>query len=333
MSDAAYPELGSGFVGEGEGGPGQPYHYREPVSGPGTYRVEVVLGGWPAATALTVFLGRRRCVVLDQPVKAGQEVRLVRTEFIGPIVPRGCQVPHEVTAVTVTVVGGPWIQSVSVTPVSAPVIHLAGDSTVTDQPADRPWNPANTYCGWGQMLPLFLSGSVAVDNQAHSGLTTESFRQEGHWDLVTRAWNPGDLVLFQFGHNDQKLAHLGAGGGYTDNLRRYVAETRAAGVVPVLVSPVSRSLWDGPGGTFNDLLAPWAQTVRRVAAEAGVPFVDLHGASVAQIQAWGREGAKAYFHEGDFTHHNDYGGREMAALVARALGRVVPDRLFPFGII
>ena len=102
---------------------------------------------------------------------------------------------------------------------------VCGDSTVTDQTANLPYAPGTSYCGWGQMLPAYLP-DVCITNHAHSGLTTESFTSEGHWDIVKPRLRAGDICLYQFGHNDQKLAHLQAYGGYTDRLRTYIKEAR-----------------------------------------------------------------------------------------------------------
>ena len=98
------------------------------------------------------------------------------------------------------------------------------------------------------MLPAYLP-EVCITNHAHSGLTTESFLSEGHWAIVKPRLRAGDICLFQFGHNDQKLAHLQARGGYTDRLRTYIKETRTAGTVPVLITPLARNSWRIPPTT------------------------------------------------------------------------------------
>ena len=69
------------------------------------------------------------------------------------------------------------------------------------------------------------------------------------------------------------------------NLRRYVAEARAAGAQPVLLTPLTRRQFVG-GILKNDLL-PWAAAVRRIAAETGVPLVDLNARSAEVVQALG----------------------------------------------
>jgi lysophospholipase L1-like esterase len=95
-------------------------------------------------------------------------------------------------------------------------------------------------------------------------------------------------VLIQFGHNDQP----GKPGRSTDlatefpaNLRRYVNESRAAGAKPVLVTPLTRRMFED--GRLKNDLAPWADAARRVAAEMGVPLVDLNARSSAAVQAMG----------------------------------------------
>ena len=83
-----------------------------------------------------------------------------------------------------------------------PAVYLAGDSTVTDQPGDYPYYPGTCYCGWGQMLPAYLDARLSVSNHSHSGLTTDTFRKEGHYAVIEQYSRPGDYVFYQFGHTD-----------------------------------------------------------------------------------------------------------------------------------
>ena len=92
--------------------------------------------------------------------------------------------------------------------------------------------PGSSYAGWGQMLGRFLPGDWCVSNHAHSGLTTESFTEGGHWAIVEPRLRAGDFCLLQFGHNDQKLPHLAARGGYTERLRGYLRAIRTRGAQP-----------------------------------------------------------------------------------------------------
>ena len=103
-------------------------------------------------------------------------------------------------------------------------ILLAGDSTVANCPTyEYPMS------GWGAHLAPEVYSWGAVHNFAKGGATTESFREEGLWYELLHQAVSGDVVLIQFGHNDQKRGHLAARGGYADNLRRMVARCPGQG--------------------------------------------------------------------------------------------------------
>lgn len=166
-------------------------------------------------------------------------------------------------------------------PVKASKIVLVGDSTIAVQG------------GWG---PSFCADHVAsflaCINLARGGRSTYNYRAEGSWDIALHEMRAGAYeavyVLVQFGHNDQpgkpgRSTDLAT--GFPDNLRRYVREVRAAGAVPVLLTPLTRRQFKD--GVLADDLAPWAEATRQVAAELDVPLVDLHARSVAAVQGMG----------------------------------------------
>ena len=169
--------------------------------------------------------------------------------------------------------------------IAATKIVLVGDSTMAVQ------------SGWG---PSFctkrVTSFIACLNLARGGRSSGSYRSEGSWDIalseMKRRPYAQSYVLIQFGHNDQP----GKPGRSTDlvtefpaALRNYVAEARAAGAVPVLVTPLTRRQFKN--GRLIDDLAPWAETTRRIAAEMRVPLVDLHARSTAAVQAMGASAA------------------------------------------
>ncbi|WP_115552545.1 rhamnogalacturonan acetylesterase [Xanthomonas arboricola] len=166
-------------------------------------------------------------------------------------------------------------------PLAASKIVLVGDSTTAVQGG---WGPS--FCA--QHVTSFLS----CLNLARGGRSTSNYRAEGSWDIALKELRSGGyqqvVVLIQFGHNDQP----GKPGHSTDlasefpaNLRRYVAEARAAGAVPVLVTPLTRRQFEA--GQLVDDLGPWAQATRAVARELQVPLVDLHARSRALVQGMG----------------------------------------------
>ncbi len=292
-----------------------PLSFKLDVPHQGNYRVTVSGKG----DAL-IFTGRRRL---------GYKGRLSQysmTVNVCDIVPRGHTEAYTDKTIDITIVSGkPRLSAITVEEADCPTIYIAGDSTVTDQSADYPYAPGTSYSGWGQMISAYLNESVAVSNHAHSGLTTDSFRREGHYAIVEQYCKPGDFIFYQFAHNDQKLDELKAQGGYRANLERYIRECREMGAYPVLVTPIARNTWKGNDGAYNDLLEEYAGVCLQVGAAMGVPVLDLHKRSMDFITARGLEASKAYFFPNDYTHSNDYGAYLMAGFVAGEIMRVCAD--------
>lgn len=168
-----------------------------------------------------------------------------------------------------------------VVPISASKIVLVGDSTTAVQG------------GWGgAFCDRHVASFLACVNLARGGRSTYNYRAEGSWDIALHEMRAGPFdavyVLVQFGHNDQpgkpgRSTDLAS--EYPDNLRRYVAEIRAAGAHPVLVTPLTRRQFEA--GRLLDDLAPWAEATRTVARELDVPLVDLHARSRDLVQGMG----------------------------------------------
>lgn len=293
-----------------------PVWFRVDVPAEGVYRTKITVTGTDGGEVL-VFIGRRR-LVWRGTLAAGENKTITAYCDVFPIVPRGQVDAVPSTAVNVTVVGGALAEAAVAEAPDVRRIWVCGDSTVTDQTANLPYAPGTSYCGWGQMLPAYLP-DVCITNHAHSGLTTESFTSEGHWDIVKPRLRAGDICLYQFGHNDQKLAHLQAYGGYTDRLRTYIKEARTAGAVPVLVTPLARNSWKD-AAHYNDFLADFADAVLTLGKAENVMVLDLHTWAMALMQQDGLETAKRWFYPGDYTHTNDFGAYKMAGFVAQALG-------------
>ena len=151
--------------------------------------------------------------------------------------------------------------------VQARKVHTIGDSTMAT------YDPNTTVTrGWGQMFQQFFKGDVTVNNRAKNGASSKSFYMESaYWQSVKKQIEPGDYVLIQFAHNDEKsngcdgdelkayYQSIGdetkanasdyrgttASDTYKDYLRKYVEETRALGATPVLVGAICRKYFDG----------------------------------------------------------------------------------------
>ena len=82
-------------------------------------------------------------------------------------------------------------------------IQVVCDGSVTATPAEYPYIPSETFCGWGQAFPMLTRNTVAVSNHAQSGSCTAEF-MEANLKAFEDKIKPGDFMVIEFGHNDQK---------------------------------------------------------------------------------------------------------------------------------
>jgi lysophospholipase L1-like esterase len=170
-------------------------------------------------------------------------------------------------------------------------ILLAGDSTVANCPTHE-----YPMSGWGAYLAPHVYSWAAVHNFAKGGASTESFRTEGLWAALLKETQTGDLVLIQFGHNDQKRQHLAARTGYSANLRRMVSEVRALGATAVLCTSVERRhFFNGGVPGLEDSLEDYPEVVRELAAELQLLLIDLNSWTRELYLRLGVEESKALF--------------------------------------
>ncbi|MCR5278346.1 MAG: rhamnogalacturonan acetylesterase [Lachnospiraceae bacterium] len=294
-----------------------PTFFKCDVPRQGNYHVEIEAenDGSPAI----IFMERRR-LYLNEAFSGRR--RFSFSVNVCDIIPEGKQQVFTDKDLDISWIGsGLKVREIEVKECNCPTIFIAGDSTVTDQPANYPYSPGTSYSGWGQMLSAYLNDTVVVSNHAHSGLTTESFRKEGHYSIIESYIKPGDYFFMQFGHNDQKLEHLRENSGYRENIVRYIQEIRAKGAFPVIVTSLSRNTWFKEGESYNDLLKAYSLECEKIGAEMDVPVLDLHGYSMELIIKNGLNESKKYYYPGDYSHTNDYGAYIMAGFVASEMKR------------
>src|ERR1044071_4880759 len=173
-----------------------------------------------------------------------------------------------------------------------PTIFVVGDSTAN--------NNANGGRGWGDpFIDLFDTTKVNVLNRARAGRSSRTFITQGLWDNVLSEMKRGDLVLIQFGHNDAgpindasrargSLPGTGEETQEIDNLltkahevvhtygwylRKMIADTKAKGAIPIVLSLTVRNIWkDGRVERGSGKFGQWAN---EVAASQNVMFIDV----------------------------------------------------------
>lgn len=219
-------------------------------------------------------------------------------------------------------------------------IFWIGDSTVHFNHVDT-WPQR----GMGQELEAYLRPGVVVWDYAENGRSTKSFWDQGLFEPVRKAMGEGDFLFIQFGHNDEKSedpARYAAPKAYQENLLRYADIARAAGVLPVLITPLTRRKFEGE--KLLESHGAYPAAVRELAAREDIPLIDLTAASRKLVGELGDEGSKALYMnfpaglypnhpEGsdDNTHLRQCGAFRFAGLVAeglKALGGVYAELLY-----
>ena len=198
-------------------------------------------------------------------------------------------------------------------------IFIAGDSTASEYGPERA--PRQ---GWGQVLDSFLDDSFAVRNHAKSGRSARSFIEEGWFDGIAKDIRAGDVLLIQFGHNDEKIEdptrYNEPREAFPQWLMRYVTMARAKGATPILITPVARRTFDH-GKQLLDTHGLYAQAVRELAQREGLGLIDLNVRSMDWLRALGDGPSKAYFmhvpeqQQADDTHLSSQGAVAVACLV------------------
>lgn len=224
-----------------------------------------------------------------------------------------------------------------------PSLILVGDSTVRNGRGDG----VNGQWGWGDFLsPHFDAAKLNVVNRAVGGTGARSFGPAGYWDAALALVKPGDVVLIQFGTNDNgpRGALRGTGSAaeeredattkekenvrsFGEYLRRYVADIRAKQATPVLCSLVPRNIWkDGKIARTSGSHADWT---REVAAAEHVAYLDLHETIASRYEALGQAAVNPLF--ADVRVHTTRAGAELnAECVVAALGALPQNPLAPF---
>ncbi|WP_339075500.1 cellulose binding domain-containing protein [Teredinibacter turnerae] len=222
-----------------------------------------------------------------------------------------------------------------VCPAASATVWLAGDSivqTYTDTSSTR------DQAGWGQMLREQYNTNVTVNNLAIGGRTARRFIEEGRLDTIWSNASTGDYLLLQFGTNDSHRTatyvidgvtipyYLDPQTDFKDYLKLYIDGARNRGIHVGLVTPTPRNSAYCTGGNGT---GAWAQAMRELADEEGVPLIDLNLKTVNYLTAICPAPIPENFFflraDGsvDGTHFQENGARILSGFVADGIGEAV----------
>ena len=311
----------------------QPFYFSAKLPAEGNYRVTVT---FPGGTDATVKAELRRLMIEHVEVPAGKTAKRsfivnTRTPKITAVgdIKEGVvklKVPRESVmeawawddVLTLEFDGAhPAVGAIEIEPANVPTVFLIGDSTVCDQPKEP-------YSSWGQSFTRWFKPEVAIANHAESGETYRDSIGRRRLDKMLSVMKPGDWMIMQFGHNDQKQIAPGTGGPFTTykaEIKTHVDAVRAHGGTPIVVSPMERRNFDA-NAKIKPSLADYAKASRDAAQELGVAFIDLNAMSIPfyeALEAHGPEFSRKAFAGQDNTHHDNYGSYELSKFIVQAI--------------
>ncbi|MFJ5762465.1 rhamnogalacturonan acetylesterase [Neobacillus sp. NPDC093182] len=209
-------------------------------------------------------------------------------------------------------------------------IYIAGDSTAAIKlPEKRP------ETGWGEAFHPYFKENVKIDNRAINGRSTKSFINEGHLAEIEKSMQPGDYLIIQFGHNDQKIEDPERGthpyGDYQENLYQYIQAAFQKNAYPLLLTSVTRRKFEDDK-IDNMSVGDYPQAMIQFAEKYHVPVLDIHKITTELMGKIGNEESKKYYlhlprgqsenyPEGiiDNTHFNEEGAKKVAQLIIEAI--------------
>jgi lysophospholipase L1-like esterase len=268
-------------------------------------------------------------------------------------------------------------------------IFIVGDSTAATYERQR-----LPRMGWGQVFSdqLRPGSGIAVVNGARAGRSSRDFYNGGWYRQMARFMQPGDYVFIAHGHNDQNCNGLRAARGVADitnlctypngatgqrqhppkqeqmsfqsSLENYIADARAKGAYPILMTPTTRFLnadrktayvsgdarpvvsqhltrQNAVGGYA--FVGDYSQTIKDTAQANRLPLIDLEAKTIAFANAHAHDWQNYWLvvsdtvkypwyatqtagtpSAPDTTHFQEAGARAMATMVADGL-RETPE--------
>ena len=163
------------------------------------------------------------------------------------------------------------------------------------------YNDFSTYpqTGWVQELRRFFPDTTEWLDFARNGRSTKSFIDEGRFTRVMTEAKKGDFALIQFAHNDEKSADPTRytspekGGAFRKNLSYFVRELRSKGVLPVLLTPMARRMFEN--GVLVNSHGDYPQAIVETATEENVPCIDMNALTMAFLSKEGEEKSRRFY--------------------------------------
>jgi lysophospholipase L1-like esterase len=145
---------------------------------------------------------------------------------------------------------------------------------------------------------------------------------------------PGDLLIAEFGHNDEKEKRPGDGAWYhyQYNLKIFIDQVRAKGADIVFCTPTERRAFNDDNKTLKNTHGDFPAAMKQVAEREHVPVIDLNRMTRTLYETMGAEDSKHLLVHypantfpdqpkalADNTHFNPFGAYEVAKCVVMGM--------------
>lgn len=222
-------------------------------------------------------------------------------------------------------------------------IYMCGDSTMQD------WN-SGYYPKQGQGQDFhywFDSGLAAVVNRGQGGMSLGGGGKDksggtavGYYDMFFKSGcsnknciadklQAGDYVVIQFGIND---INYSTEDFYKSNMKKMVADVRAKGAYPIIMSPIRRCYYDSPTVIHNSYRG-YPALNKQLAEELDVPFIDMSEMVANYMISVGESYAQQFiFNYATKAEYNNLGADQTDQVHlqmngANAFGRIITEQM------
>jgi lysophospholipase L1-like esterase len=255
------------------------------------------------------------------------------------------------TMLNVTAIGdNVAISSIEVEKQETPgkTLWVLGDSTVCEQTAAIPYFPLDHCQGVGSAMAKYLGTDWALVNEAESGLSASA--SKNHFNNMINDVKPGDIVWFEFGHNDDKVTNDPSTNGYLSTLESYYNQVTAKGASFVAVAPIDRDTtnqWNSETNTWSSTLSHYSTAAKSFVESkisdgaTNIAFIDLNAPTISFLDEISKEitdagysynaaATRFYYYvskmpgyQNDYTHPNDYGADNFASNFVNEANKVI----------
>lgn len=210
-------------------------------------------------------------------------------------------------------------------------IYFVGDSLSADYNIE-----AYPQAGYAEAIRTYKADDIIFANLARGGCSTKSFIEQGRFKMVEDSISEGDLLIVQFGHNDEKeydpTRYTRKDVEFVANLQYFYNVAHKNNAMCIFATSPVRRIFEN--GKIKDTHLGYPEAMIEFCKKHDYVCVDLNELTTEHYNEIGEEQSKKYhlmypagmyarFPDGsnDTTHYNLCGAKMVARLFLTELER------------